>query len=118
MSYFYAAGGDTGRISFCVPSMNRDEEVQVLWGTRSQGPRANRKANRRKAGHREVGAERSGERTRGSTNRNRIGGAADWGERAKDREAPATKGKRRRSGDGAGKVTVLTWGDLALRLKG
>ena len=67
---------------------------------------------------REAGAERSGERNRESTNRNRIRGAADQGERASDREALATKGMRRRSGDCAVKVVVLTWGDLALRLKG
>src|SRR3954447_10794996 len=107
-----------GHPAICVPSMIRDEEVQVLWGTRSQGPRADRKASHRKVGHREVGAERSGERTRASTNRNRIRGVADRGERANDREAPATKGKRRRSGDGAGKATDLTWGDLASCLKG
>jgi hypothetical protein len=88
-------------------------EVKVLWGTRSRGPRV-----KRKACDREVGAERSVERIRESTNRNRIGGVADQGERATDREALATKGERRRSGDCAGKVIVLTWGGLALCLKG
>ncbi len=63
-------------------------------------------------------AERSGERNREPTNRNRIGGGADQGERASDREALATKGRRRRSGGCAGKVTTLTWGDLASCLKG
>ena len=67
---------------------------------------------------REVGAERSGERNRASTNRNRIGGVVSEGERALRREALATKRERCRSGDGAGKAEVLTWGDLALRLKG
>jgi hypothetical protein len=67
---------------------------------------------------REAGAERSGERIRGSTNRNRIRGAANQGERARDREALATEGKQRKSGDRAGKAVVLTWGGLALRLKG
>ena len=67
---------------------------------------------------REAGAERSGERIRESTNRNRIRGAVDQGERANDREALATKGKRRKSGDCAVKAVSLTWGDLALRLKG
>lgn len=38
-----------------------------------------------------------------------MGGAADRGERANDREALATKGKRRRSGGGAGKVIALTY---------
>ena len=62
-------------------------------------------------------SEGSVERSRGPTNRNRIRGDADRGERANDREALVTKGggvnpavvRRRR---------VLTWGDLALRLKG
>jgi hypothetical protein len=42
----------------------------------------------------------------------------DQGERATDREALATKGKRRRSGGCATKATVLIRGGLALRLKG
>ncbi len=71
-----------------MPSMRRDEEVEVLWGSWSQQPPASRKVT-----DREVGAERSGERIRGSTNRNRIRGAADQGERACDREALATKGQ-------------------------
>ena len=50
--------------------------------------------------------------------KNRIRGAADQGERASDREALATKGKRRRSGGCAAKVIVDIRGDLALRLKG
>jgi len=51
-------------------------------------------------------------------NKNRIRGAVDQGERATDREALVTKGKRRRSGGRAMKVVVLTRGDLALPLKG
>jgi len=93
--------------------MSMDQEVQVLRGTWSQGPRANRKAITR-----EGGAEGSGERNRQPTNRNRIRGDADQGERANDREALATKGKRRRSGGWAGKARALTWGGLASRLKG
>jgi hypothetical protein len=42
----------------------------------------------------------------------------DQGERATDREALATKGKRRKSGGCAAKATVLIRGDLALCLKG
>lgn len=68
--------------------------------------------------NREGPAERSGERNRESTNRNWIRGAADQGERANSREALATKGKWRKSGDCAGKGVVLTWGGLALCLKG
>jgi hypothetical protein len=58
------------------------------------------------------------ERSCGPMNKNRIKGAADQGERARYREAPVTKGKRRRSGGRAVKECVLTWGDLALCLKG
>jgi hypothetical protein len=61
--------------------------------------------------------EGSGERSRGLMNKNRIGGGAKWGERANDREAPMTKARRRKSGGRAVKDSVLTWGDLALRLK-
>ena len=84
-----------------------------------QRPRAIRKAKkRREPSDREVGAERSGERNRASTNRNRMRGAVEQGERAENREALATKATRCRSGDGAEKAEVLTWGGLALRLKG
>jgi hypothetical protein len=51
-------------------------------------------------------------------NKNRIEGAAEQGERAKDREAVVIKAKWRRSGGCAVKECVLNWGDLALRLKG
>ena len=51
-------------------------------------------------------------------NKNRIEGAAKQGERAMNRKALVTKAKRRRCGGCAMKVCVLTWGDLALRLKG
>src|SRR6185436_8513763 len=73
--------------SLGVPSMKSDQEVRVLWGTRSQEPRANRKVTAR-----EGGAESSGERNRASTNRNRIRGAVNQGERPNAREALATKG--------------------------
>ena len=56
--------------------------------------------------------------THGPTDRNRIQGAADQGERAKNREALVAKGKRRKFGGRVGKECVLTRGDLALRLKG
>ncbi len=89
------------------PGMGDDLEVKVL-------PEPGRRDRREAQGvRREACAERSVERTRESTNRNRIRGAADRGERTTDREAPATKGKRRRSGDCAGKVIVLTRGGLA-----
>ena len=58
------------------------------------------------------------ERSCGPMNKNRIEGAADQGERARNREALVTKGKRRKSGGRAVKECVLTWGDPALCLKG
>ena len=51
-------------------------------------------------------------------NKNRIEGAAEQGERATNRKALVIKAKRRRSGGCAVKECVLTWGDLALWLKG
>ena len=51
-------------------------------------------------------------------NKNRIEGAAEQGERAKNREALVIKARRRRSGGCAAKECVLTRGDLALCLKG
>lgn len=50
--------------------------------------------------------------------KNRIQGAAERGERARNREALVVNAKRRKSGGCAVKECVLTWGDLALRLKG
>ena len=55
--------------------------------------------------------------THGPTDRNRIQGAADQGERARNREALVANGKWRKSGGRVGKECVLTRGDLALRLK-
>ena len=51
-------------------------------------------------------------------NKNRIQGAAEQGERAKNREALVAKMKRRKSGGCAVKECVLTRGDLASCLKG
>ena len=51
-------------------------------------------------------------------NKNRIEGDCVQGERARNREALVTKGRGRRCGGCAMKECVLTWGDLALRLKG
>jgi hypothetical protein len=50
--------------------------------------------------------------------KNRIKGVAKQGERARFREALVIKAKRRKSGGCAEKECVLTWGDLALWLKG
>jgi hypothetical protein len=58
------------------------------------------------------------DRSCGPMNKNRIEGGADQGERASDREALVTKGRWRKFGGRAVKECVLTWGDLALCLKG
>ena len=48
------------------------------------------------------------DRSCGLMNKNRIEGVANQGERANNREALVTKGKRRRSGGRAVKECVLT----------
>ncbi len=63
-------------------------------------------------------AERSGKQSHGLTNRNRIRGGADQGERACNRKALAIKDRRRRSGSRVVKGRDLTWGDLESRPKG
>jgi len=50
--------------------------------------------------------------------KNRIEGGAKQGKRAVNREALVTKARRRKCGGCAMKECVLTWGDLALWLKG
>jgi hypothetical protein len=50
--------------------------------------------------------------------KNRIEGAAKQGERAWNRKALVIKARWRKSGGCAEKECVLTWGDLALCLKG
>jgi len=96
----------------CTPSMGTDQEVKVLRGLGHRDPREPQ------GDAREGSAEGSGKRTGGPTNRNRIRGGADQGERATDREALVTKGRRRKSGGRVGKASALIWGDLASRLKG
>ena len=51
-------------------------------------------------------------------NKNRIEGAAEQGEWARNRKALVVKAMWRKSGGCAGKGCVLTWGDLASCLKG
>jgi len=51
-------------------------------------------------------------------NKNRIQGATEQGEWAKDHKALVTKARWRKCGGCAMKECVLTWGDLALCLKG
>lgn len=67
---------------------------------------------KRKACHREVKAERSVERSRGPTYRNRMGGVHG---RA---SGQATATRERKFGSRAGKGSSLTWGDLASPPKG
>src|SRR5438093_4871970 len=92
--------------------MGTDQEVKVLRELGHKDPREPQGDGR------EAGTEGSGERTCGPTNRNRIAGDADQGERARDREALVTKGRRRKSGGCAGKARALIRGGLASRLKG
>lgn len=54
----------------------------------------------------------------GPMNKKRIRGDVEQGERTNDREALVAKARRRRSDGRALKVDALTWGDLALCLKG
>jgi hypothetical protein len=54
----------------------------------------------------------------GPMDKNRIQGVGDHGERTTDREAVVIKETLRKFGGRAPKVNVLTWGDLALGLKG
>lgn len=58
------------------------------------------------------------ERKREPMDKNRIEGDAEQGEQANDCEALVVKARRRRCGGCAGKDRVVTWGELALRLKG
>ena len=51
-------------------------------------------------------------------NKNRIEGGAEQGEWATNHEALVIKARWRRCGGCAMKVCAITWGDLALRLKG
>jgi len=54
----------------------------------------------------------------GLMNKKRIRGVDEQGERANDREALVAKARRRRSDSRASMMDALTWGDLALCLKG
>jgi len=69
----------------CVPSMMDGLGVEVPRGAGRSDPREPQ------GDVREGVAERSGERNRGPTNRNRIGGDAEQGKRARNREALTTK---------------------------
>ena len=70
---------------FCVPSMNGDLGVEVPRGVGRSDP------SEPQGGDREGTAERSGERICEPTNRNRIRGIVEQGERARNRKALTTK---------------------------
>ncbi len=88
------------------------------WRCKSSRDLATGTERKRKGGRVTDRLEEAWKVTHGPTNRNRIRGAADQGERATNREALVANGKRRRCGGRVGKECVLTRGDLALRLKG
>src|SRR5207249_3539540 len=108
-----AGGGGSSRPrSLVCPAWALTWRWKVLRGLGHRDPREPQ------GDAREGGAEGSGERTDGPTNRNRIRGDTDQGERASDRETLVTKDRRRKSGGRGGTVSVLIGGDLASRLKG
>ena len=104
--------GDRVALLYCAPSMGAVWRVQVP----PRGGHPNRSEPQPQKGDRLW--EGSGERSRGPMNKNHVGGGAGRGERANDREAPMAKAQKRKRGGRAVKDSVLTWGDLALRLKG
>jgi len=93
----------------CVPGMTDDSEVRVLPGP---GRRDRREAQGR---DREGSSEGSVDRNREPTNRNRIRGAADQGELARNSEALAAKKTWRKSGGCAVKADSLTQAMFPLR---
>jgi len=111
----------------CVPSMGVDRRCKSS-GELVAATHTNRKATSRETGSaarpmpKEAGSETASRRT-GSTHSKqhrvrRIEALCAQGERAFDREALATKGPGRKSDGCAGSPPTLTWGDLALYLKG
>src|SRR6266545_5399072 len=91
----------------------RDEEVKVLWGTRSQGPRANRKALTAREALKEAGNETASRRIETGY------------EAAPTRASGQLTAKLSRPKEGTvdpavvrGTSRTLTWGDLASRPKG
>ena len=88
------------------------------WRCKSSPEQATAREVKRKGGRVTDRLKEAWSVTHGPTNRNRIRGGGDRGERANDRKAPVAKGNRRKSGGRVGKAGVLTRGDLALHLKG
>ena len=104
-------GGNPG-LRLCVPSMGAVLPVRI----RPKGGHPDRSEPQLREGDRAW--EGSGERSRGPMYKNRIRGAAERGEWAKHHEALMTKAEWRKSGGRTVKDSVLTWGGLALVLKG
>jgi len=96
-----------------APNMGETQGVGVPPRGGRRPIEAKRRASDREAGVKEAWSEAAGRWTRTG-----YEAPEDRDERPSDREVPATKGRRRRSGDRAAKCVVLTSGDLALRLKG
>ena len=69
-----------------MPSMGTGLEVKVLWELDRRDPSKTARRSAARTALKEAGSERHG-----ATNRNRIGGDAEQGERARDREALAIK---------------------------
>jgi len=88
------------------------------WRWKSSRDLATGTERKRKGGRVTDRLEEAWKVTHGPTDRNRIRGAADQGERAMNREALVANGTWRKSGGRVGKECALTRGDLALRLKG
>jgi len=97
----------------CVPSMGTDLEVKVLWEVDRNDPSEPQSDERERVAERSGVARPAGQRTE-------IGYEA-WPTRAsghKTAKLSRSRVRLRRSGARAGTVSVITWGDLALRLKG
>jgi hypothetical protein len=105
-----------------MPRAANTTVVRPAWasasGGRTRGKEVTPTRAKRKGGSASDRLKEARSETCEPTNRNRIRGGVSRGKRPTFREAPVTKGGRRRSGGCAGKAEVLIWGDLALGLKG
>src|SRR5664280_1209891 len=96
----------------CAPSMGAILEVEVLL----RADHSEQREVQLREGDRAWGG--STERIRELINKKQIRGGIDQGEHAHQCEAFVVKDRWRRFGGCADKDRVLTWGDLALYLKG
>jgi hypothetical protein len=88
------------------------------WRCKSSGELATANEVKRNCGRVTDRGEEAWSVNREPMDKNRIEGAAEQGERARNREALVVKAKWRKSGGCAVKECGLTRGDLALCLKG